>query len=109
LGFKRAQESYIVTSTAQVTAPGLFGNLSFCGLKKLLPPLAEGGNKWCMMQPNLKYTQTECTYLQFALEIRLFSRFFARSPLLSIHIRWRSAKTPQTRQKWAETQAIVTQ
>jgi len=37
----RAQESYIDTSTAQVTAPGLFGGFSFRGLKKL-----KGGDSW---------------------------------------------------------------
>ena len=36
-----AQESYIDTSTAQVTAQGLFGGFSFRGLKKL-----KGGNPW---------------------------------------------------------------
>jgi len=35
LGLTRAQESYIDTSTAQVTAPGPFGGFSFRGLKKL--------------------------------------------------------------------------
>jgi len=35
LGLMRAQESYVDTSTAQVTAPGLFGGFSFRGLKKL--------------------------------------------------------------------------
>ena len=35
LGLMRAQESYIDTSTAQVTAPGLFRGFSFRGLKKL--------------------------------------------------------------------------
>jgi len=35
LGLMRAQASYIGTSTAQVTAPGLFGGFSFRGLKKL--------------------------------------------------------------------------
>jgi len=35
LGLMRAQERYIDTSTAQVTAPGLFGGFSFSGLKKL--------------------------------------------------------------------------
>jgi len=35
LGLMRAQERYIDTSTAQVTAPGLFGGFSFRGLKKL--------------------------------------------------------------------------
>jgi len=37
----RAQESYIDTSTAQVTAPGLFEGLSFRGLKEL-----KGGDSW---------------------------------------------------------------
>jgi hypothetical protein len=32
---KLAQESYIDASSAQVTAPGLFGGFSFRGLKKL--------------------------------------------------------------------------
>jgi len=35
LGLMRAQESYIDTSTAQVTAPGLFGGFSFRDLEKL--------------------------------------------------------------------------
>jgi len=35
LGLKRAQETYIDTSTAQVTVPGLFGGFSCRGLKKL--------------------------------------------------------------------------
>ena len=35
LGLMRAQESYIDTSTAQVTAPDLFGGFSFRRLKKL--------------------------------------------------------------------------
>ena len=35
LGLMRAQESYIDTLTAQVTAPGLFEGFSFRGLKKL--------------------------------------------------------------------------
>jgi len=35
LGLMRAQESYSDTTTAQVTAPGLFGGFSFRGLKKL--------------------------------------------------------------------------
>jgi len=35
LGLMRAHESYIDTSTAQVTAPGLFGGFSFRCLKKL--------------------------------------------------------------------------
>jgi len=37
----RAQESYIDTLTAQVTAPGLFGGFPFRGLKKL-----KGGDLW---------------------------------------------------------------
>jgi len=41
LGLMRAQESYIDTSTAQVTAPGLFGGFSFRDLKKL-----KGGDSW---------------------------------------------------------------
>jgi len=36
-----AQRSYIDTSTAQVTAAGLFGGFSFRGLKKL-----KGGDSW---------------------------------------------------------------
>ena len=35
LGLMRVQKSYIVSSSAQVTAPGLFGDFSFRGLKKL--------------------------------------------------------------------------
>ena len=35
LGLMRAQESFIDTTTAQVTAPGLFGDFSFRCLKKL--------------------------------------------------------------------------
>ena len=35
LGLRRVQKSYIVASSAQVTAPGLFGGFSFRGLKKL--------------------------------------------------------------------------
>ena len=35
LGLERAQESYIDTSTASVTARGLFGGFSFRGLKNL--------------------------------------------------------------------------
>jgi len=35
LGLMKAQESYIDTSTAQSTAPGLFGGFSFRFLKKL--------------------------------------------------------------------------
>ena len=35
------QENYIDTSTAQVTAPGLFRGFSFPGLKKL-----KGGDSW---------------------------------------------------------------
>jgi len=35
LGLMRAQESYFDTSTAQVTAPDLFGGFSFRRLKKL--------------------------------------------------------------------------
>jgi len=41
LGLMRAQESYIDTSTAQMTAPCLFGGFSFRGLKKL-----NGGDSW---------------------------------------------------------------
>jgi len=41
LGLVTAQRSYIDTSTAQVTAPGLFGGFSFRGLKKL-----KGGDSW---------------------------------------------------------------
>jgi len=41
MGRMRAQESYIDTSTAQVTAQGLFGSFSFPGLKKL-----KGGDSW---------------------------------------------------------------
>ena len=37
----KAQESYIDTSTAQSTTPGLFGGFSFCCLKKL-----KGGDSW---------------------------------------------------------------
>ena len=40
-GFMTARRSYIDTSTAQVTAQGLFGGFSFRGLKKL-----KGGNPW---------------------------------------------------------------
>jgi len=35
LELMRVQESYIDTSSAQVTAPNLFGGFSFRGLKKL--------------------------------------------------------------------------
>jgi len=35
LGLMRVQKSYIDASSAQVTAPGLFGGFSFRGLKKL--------------------------------------------------------------------------
>jgi len=35
LGLMGVQKSYIDTTTAQVTAPGLFGGFSFRGLKKL--------------------------------------------------------------------------
>ena len=35
LGLMTAQRSYIDTSTAQMTAPGLFVGFSFRGLKKL--------------------------------------------------------------------------
>jgi len=35
LGLMMLQENYIDTSTAQVTAPGLFGGFSFRGLEKL--------------------------------------------------------------------------
>jgi len=35
LGLTRVQKSYIVASSAQVTAPGRFGGFSFRGLKKL--------------------------------------------------------------------------
>jgi len=35
LGLMRVQKSYIVASSVQVTAPGLFGAFYFCGLKKL--------------------------------------------------------------------------
>jgi len=35
LGLMRVQKSYIVASSAQVTAPGLFGGFSFRGVKKL--------------------------------------------------------------------------
>jgi len=35
LGLMRVQKSYIVASSAQVTAPGLFGGFYFRGLKKL--------------------------------------------------------------------------
>ena len=41
LGLMKAQESYIDTSTAQSTAPGLFGGFSFRCLKKL-----KGGGSW---------------------------------------------------------------
>ena len=35
LGLKRAQKSYVDASSAQVTAPGLFGGISFRGFEKL--------------------------------------------------------------------------
>ena len=35
LGLMGVQKSYIDASSAQVTAPGLFGGFSFCGLKNL--------------------------------------------------------------------------
>ena len=35
LGLMGVQKSYIDASSAQVTAPGLFGGFSFRGLKKL--------------------------------------------------------------------------
>jgi len=35
LGLMRMQKSYTVASSAQMTAPGLFGGFSFRGLKKL--------------------------------------------------------------------------
>ena len=41
LGLMRAQESYTDTSTAQVTATGLFGGFSFPGIKKLKAAIHE--------------------------------------------------------------------
>jgi len=41
LGLMRVQESHMSTSTAQVTAPGLFEGFSFRGLEKL-----KGGDSW---------------------------------------------------------------
>jgi len=41
LGLMRVQKSYMDASSAQVTAQGLFGGFSFCGLKK-----QKGGDSW---------------------------------------------------------------
>ena len=51
LGSTRAQESYIDTSTTQVTVSDLFGGFSFCGMKKL-----KGGNHESTPQPRGKNT-----------------------------------------------------